>query len=315
MLDYIIERNVPIKHLQLGAANLVSDSKWREFFFAQGSNLQTLKLEWLDYSMDEETLSRLVASCPNLKRLKLSRCFILGDASLEAFRDLKNIEHLSLHFKLPTSPASLISLIEAVGTNLRTLSLKDFESSDDLVLSTIHSVCKNLYKFRFNKNDCCTDAAFASLFNDWANPPLAFVDLSDTRDVDCTNPDGPSEPIGLASEGFKALMHHSGKRLETLDIASCRHIPYESFADIFDGVKQYPALKTINISMLTRVDTTIIAGIFKSCPTIKKVTAFGCFNINDVIVPPEVALIGLPHTQDSIVQGDSWMEFMDSMQD
>ena len=315
VLDYIIERDVPIKHLDLEAANLVSDSKWREFFVKQGERLKTLKLSWLDYSMDDDTLSQMVASCPNLIELELKKCFKLSDASLEALKRLKNLEHLSLLFKLPTSSAALENLIETIGSNLRTLSLEMFESSEDPVLSTIHSSCKNLFKLVFNNNSNCTDEAFASLFNDWANPPLSFVDLSSNRDLDCTNPGGPLEPVGLASKGFKALMHHSGKRLESLDIHSCRHISYQALAEVFDGINQYPALQDIDVSFVQKIDTTIAAGIFKSCPVIKKFVAFGCFGLTDVFVPPGVALIGIFNAQDLIVQGELRDELRAEMRD
>ena len=43
----------------------------------------------------------------------------------------------------------------------------------------------------------------------------------------------------------------------------------------------------------------------------KKVTAFGCFNVIDVAVPKGVALIGVPNAQDAIVQeGDMEMDWM-----
>lgn len=302
VIDYIIERNVPIKHLQLDASNLVSDRKWREFFKKRGPILESLKLSWLDYSMDDETVMHLVLGCPNLKRIKMKKCLKIGDASLETIGQLRNLEHLSLRFIQPTSPAYIIGLTEAVGANLRTLSLEKFDNAEDAVLQSIHSSCHNLSKIRFTENDYCTDAAFVNLFTSWRNPPLTFVDLNSNRDLDYTNPNGPEAPIGFASAGLKALIKHSGSLIERLDISSCRHITHEAFAEVFDGFKQYPFLKDINISFLTRIDTTILAGIFKSCPMMTKVTAFGCFNIKDALVPAGVALIGVPNAQDAIIQ-------------
>jgi len=302
VIDYIAERNIPIRNLQLEAANLVSNEAWTKFFTRCGALLESLKLSWLDYSMDDDTFMQLVSGCPNLKRLKIKKCFRLSDSALDALQDLKSLEHLSLRFPAPTSSLSLRNLIAAIGSNLRTLSLESFLEADDEVLATIHSTCTKLRKMRFCDNDLCTDAGFVSLFNDWSNPPLAFIDLSSNRSIDYTQPDGPEEPIGLASAGFEALMSHSGENLEILDISSCRHIAYESFARVFNGRRAYPFLRDINISFLTKIDTTIAAGIFHSCPSMKKVTAFGCFNIIDVMVPKRVALIGVPNAQDSIVQ-------------
>lgn len=302
MIDYIIERNVPLKRLQLEAANLISNEKWVEFFENCGAGLDTLKLAWLDYSMDDNTFMHLVRNCPNLHRLKMKKCFRLGDPSLGAISELKQLEHLSLRFPLPTSSVALIDLVASIGSQLRTLSLENFYDADDNLLGTIHSTCVRLDKLRFTENDLCTDAGFVSLFTDWPNPPLTFIDLSSNRSVDCSKPDGPDEPTGLSAAGFIALMKHSGLLLEHLDISSCRHITYGAFAEVFDGKQQYPNLKTINITFLTNIDTTIVAGIFKSCPSLTQLTAFGCFNVTGVVVPRGVVLVGVPNAQDSILQ-------------
>ena len=306
VIDYILERNIPLRHIQLEAANLVSDEKWRALFERNGDRLESLKLAWLDYSMDDDTFKHLVVSCPNLQRLKLRKCFRLADPTLLALQDLKSLQHLSLRFPSPTSAPALASLISSIGSNLRTLSLENFTEADDSVLDTIHASCTKLDKLRFTENDYCTDSGFAALFNTWANPPLAFVDLSSNRSIDYTQPDGPADnPTGLASAGFEALMTHSGSRLETLDISSCRHISYETLAAVFDGKNQYPNLKEVNISFLTKIDTAVVAGLWRSCPEVRKVTAFGCFQILDCAVPKGVALIGVPNAQDSIVkEGD-----------
>ena len=304
VIDYILERNVPLRELKLEAANLVSNQKWEKLFTKLGHRLETLKLSWLDYSMDDNTFLHLVHGCPNLNRLKIVKCFRLSDVSLGYISDLKHLEHLSLRFSTVITSKTLTNLIAAIGLNLRTLSLKGFEEADDEVLTNIHDHCSNLNKLRFTENCSCSDNGYTALFTNWANPPLSYVDFSSNRSIDCDQPDGPDEPIGLASAGFSALINHSGKQLEHLDISSCRHIAYQTLSDLFDGKRQYPNLRNINISFLTKVDTAIVAGLFKSCPQLTKVIAFGCFNVTDVAVPRGVVLIGVPNAQDSIVQGD-----------
>ena len=268
IIDYIVERDVPLKNLQLEAANLVSNEGWTKLFSNLGQGLESLKLTWLDYSMDDHTFFNLVSSCSNLKRLKIKKCFRLGDPALSAICNLQQLEHLSLRFPTPTTSPPLRDLITGIGANLRTLSLESFVEADDEVLTAVHSTCAQLSKLRFCENDLCTDAGFVSLFKNWLNPPLSFIDLSSNRSIDYSQPDGPEDPTGLASPGFEALMAHSGPRIEHLDIASCRHIDYPAFARVFDGKKEYPFLKDINISFLTKIDTTIVAGMFRSCPAI-----------------------------------------------
>ena len=302
VLDYIIDRDVPIKSFQLDATNLVSNAKWADFFEQRGQRLDGLKLSWLDYSMDDDTFTGLIRHCPNLKRLKMKKCFRLGDRALGSIGQLGQLEHLSLRFSTVTIPGVLAHLISSVGPGLRTLSLEGFHDADDDVLSMIHSSCTQLSKLRFTENDVCTDFGFASLFTKWSNPALTFIDFSSDRSVDYAVPEGPEDVVGLASGGFEALMGHSGSRLERFNIGSCRHITYESFSKAFDGKKQYPFLKDINISFLPKIDTSIVTGMFRSCPKLIKVTAFGCFNVTELVVPKGVALIGVPNAQDSIVQ-------------
>ena len=302
VLDYMMERNVPIECLHLEATNLVSNEKWVQYFSQCGDKLQSLKLAWLDNTMDETTFAHIVRSCPNLKQIKIRKCFNLGDQALVALSSLKRLEQLSLQDFKSTSSATLARLILTIGPNLTTLSLGNFVEGEDEVLVAIRSSCVKLKKLLFTGTDCCTDAGFEKLFFEWVNHPLSVIDLSKDRFMDNSQPDGPEKPIGLASNGFKALLNHSGSTLEQLDITSCRHIEYESFLTMFDGIKQYPLLKELALNFLTKIDTTVVAGIFRSCPRLKKLQTFGCFNVTHLSVPKGVAVIGLPNVQDSIVQ-------------
>ena len=135
----------------------------------------------------------------------------------------------------------------------------------------------------------------------WPNLALKVVDLSSTRDVDKSNPDGPQDPVGLASNGFITLMEHSGSRLEQLNISSCRHISRDALEKVFSDGRTYPALKELDISFQTVVDDFLVASVFKCCPSLQKLIAFACFNINNVRVPAGVALIGGLRAQDSII--------------
>lgn len=318
-VDYMIEKARKLEEIQLLGANLVSNDKWIEIFIARGKDLKSLKVEWLDASFNDEVVEGLSTFCPNLERLKIERCKLLGDDSIDAIARMEHLQHLTLRMYKEVSHEKLISLITAVGTGLRTLCLEHFldstdEPNDD-VLATIHDTCRRLQKFRFTENHECSDTGYVNLFTNWSNPPLHFVDINSNRDMDNTNPDGPEDaPIGLASAGFEALMAHSGSRLEFLDIASCRHISHSTFSNIFDGTKSYPYLREINVSFCPVVDTEIIAGIFRSCPQIKKVVTFGCFQVADVQVPKGIVLIGAPKAQDQIEQfGEVVMEFQEEM--
>jgi DNA repair protein RAD7 len=302
VIEYMMDKCDSINFIQFYAANLVSDEMWCKLFKRYGKQLRAVKLSWLDASFNDDTVRELVKNCPDLIRLKLKLCRKLTEESIVALAGLTNLERLSLQTGYQPAPETLINLVRSVGPKLRTLSFEDFLDLDDSVLAQIKESCSQLEKFRLQMNDVASDAAYTNLFTNWKNPPLTFVDLSGTRDVDNNNPKGPEEAIGLASAGFKALMAHSGSALRSLDIASCRHISLEAFLDVFGNGTKYPNLETINFSFCSTVDTPVIAGVFQSCPSIRKVIAFGCFDVTDVVVPRGIALIGVPKAQDAIEQ-------------
>ncbi|KAF2839576.1 RNI-like protein [Patellaria atrata CBS 101060] len=307
-ISYIVEKANNLKHLKLYAANLVSEEGWIQLIKSRGAQLESLKLQWLDQPFSDIVVFQLSVFCKNLTRLKFKLCRSLTEVAINALAEMCQLEHLSLQATADISSPCLINLIKSIGPNLRTLSLEDFSFADDEVLNQIHESCTELRKLRFTNNDNCTDAAYATLFTNWPNPPLRFVDFNSTRDIDNSNPHGPADAVGLADKGLKALMAHSGAKLETVDLASCRHISKNALHDVFDGVKQYPELREVNLSFMQNVDQLAIVGIFKSSPALKKLIAFGCFNVEDVVVPAGIVLIGIPRAQDAIEQvGEGWV--------
>jgi DNA repair protein RAD7 len=299
-MEYMIEKAHNIKWLQLYAANLISEEMWTTFFKQCGEQLQVLKLQWLDAAFEDAQVADLHKYCPNLKRLKLELCRRLTPACLEPISKLKKLEHLSLNYATPTPNADLIELIATIGPNLLTLSLPAFSDIDDTVLDAIRLNCHKMRKLRINGNDTMTDAGLADFFANWTNPPLHFIDLSATRDVDNSNPDGPEDCVGLGPQGFTSMMEHSGSKLEYLNISSCRHVSFDALTTVFNGTTQYPLLKEVDLSFVSAVDTLVLAGLFKCAPMLRKVIAFGCFNLEDVVVPGGVVVIGVPRAQDAI---------------
>lgn len=292
VLEYMIDRGLKIKHLQLDASNLVSDACWRRLFQKYGPQLESIKLSNLDFSLDDDTVEEMCKFCSRLRRLKLEQCWKTGDRSLSAILALTSLEHLSLNMINDVTNDGLLEILGRLGGNLRTLSLEGFPGADDRLLEHIHNHCCLLSKLRFTGNAVCTDKGFVELFRDWSNPPLEYADFSSMRDVDNTNPDGPPEPTGLASQGFVSLMKHSGSKIRVLNIASCRHVSHAAFEEVFADDKRYPHLQELDVSFHTVVDDYLVKRIFRCCPAITKLVAFACFNIQEAQVPMGVALIG-----------------------
>lgn len=314
-VDYMIEKAKAIKFIQLYGANLVTDDGWCRLFKAYGRQLEAAKIEWCDAAFSDDALNALVKRCPNLRRLKLKYCRKITASCLSIIYKLNHLEHLTLRPSSQLAIPDLVRVLQKLGPGLKTLSFQNVADIDDSVVDVIRERCSSLSKLRLADVEFVSDAALTSLFvsadeKTTCVPPLRFVDFSGARDVDANKPEGDDEkPMGLASEGFKALMSHSGSTVRHLDIASCRHISHAAFCDVFQTGHSYPELEYINITFCSQVDTAVIRGIFQCCPKLKRVIAFGCFKIEEIVVPGGVAVIGVPRAHDDIEKvGDAGVD-------
>lgn len=307
-LGYMVEKCPKIKHLQLGATNLVSDDSWINLFQQRGAQLESLKLSELNDAMKDDTVQVMTEQCTNLKRLKMRSCPHMSEASIYSIATMTSLEHLTLSVARETAAPALVNLIINLGPKLKTLCLEGYSDADDEVLLAIKQSCTQLQKLRLTGGEGFSDAQFANLFwEDWSNPPMSYVDLSENRDMD--QDIGPDEEAaedpqaaGFASNALKALFQHSGSTLQRVDLHSNRHISSEALMDVFDGQKQYPALTDMDLSFVTHVDDIVMNGIFKSCPALQKLACFACFSVNqqDLIIPKGIAVIGLPNAQTAV---------------
>ncbi|KIV95315.1 hypothetical protein PV10_02985 [Exophiala mesophila] len=305
VIEYMADKCKKIRHLQMGAANLVSDESWIKLCAALGPNLESLKLSELNDSFKDDTVKQIVKHCPNLRRLKLRSCSHMTEASIKHLANLSKLEHLTLAVaQQDTSPTSLVSLVTSLGPNLRTLCLEDYIELDDAVINAIRDNCKNLSKLRITGSSTVSDQAFSELFGGTSViPPLSYADLSDNRDIDNMRPDGPEDaPIGFGDQGLQSLMLHSGDKIHSLNLKADRHISHAALLATFDGVKKYPFLSDVDLSFVTQIDDVVMSGIFKSCPALSKLVVFACFNARASRIPAGIAVIGLPNAQDNIIQ-------------
>ncbi|KAM3458937.1 hypothetical protein MY3296_000084 [Beauveria thailandica] len=303
VMDYLLSRDTCLETFYLHGANLLSETKWHEFLSAKGGELRRLHVYYTDLHFGDDTIVELRKHCPRLQRLKIEHNQKLTSEGVKAIGALTSLEHIGLQVHHKITSDSLTECIAGVGANLQTLSLKVFPDAGDEVLDAIHNNCRHLTKLRITDSEVMTDKGFVKLFTGWENPELSFIDLQKCRQVDAANPRDNSDKLGLCSEGFKALMAHSGPKIRHLNVHACRHITRQAFEEVFNENAKYPELRSLEISFCEEVTDFILGSIFRACPKIKDVNVFGCMKVKNVLVPRGVILVGVPNAQGMVTEG------------
>ncbi|KAG5944773.1 hypothetical protein E4U53_006826 [Claviceps sorghi] len=303
VMDYLLSRDIALESFYLSGANLLSEEKWHELFEKKGKFLKSVQVYYTDKHFGDETIGVMATSCPDLSRLKIEHNQKLTQMGVESIGNLSALEHIGLQLQHPVPSKSLTSVISKIGPHLKTLSLRLVREADDAVLQAIRTSCQMLQKLRITESEAMTDQGFADLFSGWSNPPLHQVDLQKCRQLDATHPRDNEDNIGLCSEGFKALMAHSGSKLVDLNVHACRHISRQAFEHVFHETAVYPELTRLEISFCEQVTDFVLGCIFRSCPRIKEVNVFGCMKVKDVLVPRGVVLVGVPNARGMITEG------------
>lgn len=303
VMDYLLSRDIALENFYLHGANLLSEQKWHEFLAAKGQTLKGLQVYYTDKHFGDESIEMVAEHCPHLLRFKVENNQKVTDKGVKAIGGLSSLEHLGLQLQNRTSPAAVTWALSKIGHKLKTLSLKIMPGVDDSVLQAIRQHCRALSKLRITDSEKMTDRGFVELFAGWKNPPLQFLDLQKCRHVDSTRPRRNDAGVGLCGEGFKALMAHSGSKLEKLNVHACRHITREAFEEVFSDEAVYPELRKLEISFCEGVTDFILGCVFRACPKIKEVNVFGCMKVRDVRVPRGVILVGVPNAQGMITEG------------
>jgi DNA repair protein RAD7 len=295
-MGYIIDKKIRLEKLDLLGANLIDEGVWDKFFKLQTSSLKTLKLSWIDGKFTPKNIKTLVKFCPEISHLSLRRLWeTLNAETLKELLKLKKVTNLSLEFNKDIAAEPMVNVVEAFGSRLEKLSLKCVPEADDELLAAIHDSCTRLSKLTLTDNDTMSDAGFVSLFTDWTNPPLTSINFHTCRDVDANHPETNTEGLGFCSDGFKALMAHSGPSLEVLNISSDRHISHDAFLEVFDGKKRYEKLRIVDVSFVPSFDDVAINGLFQSAPNLQKVLVFGVFGVRNPSIPAKVVVLGMPN--------------------
>lgn len=304
VMEYLLSRDkVELEGLYIHGANLISAEMWKKYLTAKGGSLQKFQIYYTDRHFDDECMTTLRTAAPELKRLKVYNNQQVGGGGIRELVHLKKLQHLSIHLHKHVHSDIYVEVLRSIGAGLRTLSLRMTAELDNTVLDAIHNNCHHLSKLRITDSEIMSDAGFARLFTGWRNPGLTFVDLQKCRHVDSQKPRDNPDDIGLCSEGFKALMAHSGKSLQRLNLHACRHISKQAFDEVFSLKKTYPELKSLEISFCEEVNDYVVGSVFRSCPNLRELNVFGCMRVKNARVPRGKILVGVPNALGMVIEG------------
>ncbi|KAI1169076.1 hypothetical protein F5B18DRAFT_593904 [Nemania serpens] len=303
VMQYLADRNMSLESIYIHGANLLAEDVWTDFLKRKGSHLKGLQVYYTDRHFGDNAVGLLSELCPNLSRLKICHNQQLSDKGIKCIATIDKLEHLSLQCVKKTTTDPYIHVINNIGRQLQTFSIKKVSDVDDRLLDAIHENCINLSKLRITESEFMTDAGFARLFRGWRNKPLVFLDLQKCRHVDAAKPRDNEHMVGLCSEGFEALMEHSGNGLQYLNIHACRHISRDTFEKVFSSDKTYAHLRYLEISFCEQVNDFIVGSIFRCCPSLQEVNVFGCMKVKDVRVPRGKILVGVPNAVGMRIEG------------
>lgn len=304
VMEYLLSRDkVELEGLYIHGANLLSAEMWKKYLTTKGKSLRKFQVYYTDKHFDDECMTALRTAAPELKRIKVYNNQQVSGDGIRELVHLKKLQYLSIHLHKPVHSDVFVEVLRSIGAGLRTLSLRWTPELDNTVLDTIHSNCHNLSKLRITDSEVMTDAGFARLFTDWRNPGLTFIDLQKCRHVDSQKPRDNPDGIGLCSEGFKALMAHSGKSLQKLNLHACRHISKQAFDEVFSLEKVYPELKSLEISFCEEVNDYVVGSAFRSCPNLRELNVFGCMRVKNARVPRGKILVGVPNALGMVTEG------------
>ncbi|KAK4189609.1 DNA repair protein rhp7 [Podospora australis] len=303
VMDYLMSRHIELDDLYLHGSNLISEAKWKEYLEKKGKSLQSFRVYWTDKHFTDDVLAVLPTSCPSLTRLKVCHNQKVSGDGVKHIGDIPTLRHLSLDLREHVHSDVYVELLSKIGPNLKTLSLTRAEGVDNSVLDALHTHCRSLEKLRITDSEVMTDAGFARLFKDWQNPGLFFLDLQKCRQLEAARPRENPDHVGLCSDGFRALMAHSGKTLRNLNVHGCRHIEAKAFEEVFSEDSVYEEMSKMEISFCEEVTDFVVGSIFRSCPNLRELNVFGCMKVKDVRVPRGKILVGVPNARGMVIEG------------
>jgi DNA repair protein RAD7 len=251
-----------LRRIELYGPFLVRTDAWKAFFAAHPQLEGFLITQ--SPRFDLACMEALVEHCPEVHELRLKEVGKLNDAFADAIASMCPSRGWTLlDLADPSTSLSgpaLVRLLEAVGPTVKELDLSGHEELTDKVLRDgLHAHARQLTHLRLANCLTMTDYGVATLFTDWANPPLRVLDLARNAD--------------LAGGALEALLAHSAATLRTLSLNGWRGVP----ADVLSQIGETCArVERLDLSWCREVDDFVVKALLDGCTACKELQVWAC---------------------------------------
>ncbi|KAH8555274.1 hypothetical protein BGW37DRAFT_553505 [Umbelopsis sp. PMI_123] len=268
-----------LKSLELDGPFLVTNSAWKNFIQSVGPSLEVFSLCETP-RFDLECLNLLVATCTNLKQLRLSRIVPMQDEWLPVISKLKQLQVLEISWPSPgqnISTSSMCELIKAVGSDLRELTIQGcIQLTDEVLTNAILPTCSKLETLNLSECDGFTSDGIITLFDGWIEQKSnhGLKDLNLTR---CTK---------LNDEAIESALRHSRKTLSAFSINSLDELSsraLEAIAGEGEGASPCLSLRFFDCGFVRALDDIVMDKLVKSCKALEHLKVWGCHKLTECV--------------------------------
>ncbi|BGP18423.1 hypothetical protein JCM10213_001670 [Rhodosporidiobolus nylandii] len=263
-----------LKHLELYAPYLVTAKKWCEFFErrkeAGAEGLETFRLR-MSARFNDLSLASLLSTSPGLHTLQLAELGKLTGSSLSLLYPLgTNAQLTSLDIARLGTPQGqvlededVVKLLKEVGSGLRELVL----DGNNLVTSAtltdgIAPYCRSLTSLSLSDLSLIDADGFHSLFTSsspWSPAGLTLLNAHRLHDA-------------LTPQSLSALLAHSGKSLQHLNLHSCDLLEAELGEEI---ASKAPGLQVLDVSFVRSVDNFVVKALLDGAKELRTLFVHG----------------------------------------
>lgn len=284
VLDYYADKLHHLTSFHFHGAFLVSQPAYHRFFAKIGGQLKHLTLA--NSRNNEALISTIVDSCPHLESLNLSHLTRLDDASIGHLQRLTNLTSLDISHSLARiTDASLVPLLNTLGSGLTSLSLSGCGEITAKTTSAIHACCASLRELDLSDCESLEPEDVANLFTNWTkNRGLRVLKL---------------KHVPLSDDALLALALHSAKSLEEIDLTGadvtkdalvkaielCRRGDDQStpgYASYYAQDGGRGRLAKVNVDFVRAVDDEVVEALVKEAGA-RRVVVWGCNRVTECV--------------------------------